>query len=780
MRGVHCESNGNGMSVSIRCRSTGWKQGCVLVWAAAVLVVASRLGWSQMSTQPTQLPGATSVELMDSTFVFHGVGVTYLYSLREPDPGRGTLRALTVKTSGGETFWPSNFGGIKAELAGALRCPWDPQQWPLVHHRLVSAKLEGDSVAVMIWTIRAGNDSCLYSYRFSLSGQTLVMHFEGDDTRKAAGLGFNNANTPSNEDLHVIGVPCLPIMNVLFVRKSGVFVTLFVDWESSNASGIRAWYDGKSKTTGYYSQMIEYEPLTSGQRNQLGETAYLSVARDIESVLPNLVPPSGSPTAPMRDTLLHRMVVSDFNPFPLLNHPRTFPGGGYLGLLDSVSGARHVAFIVKNWNSGQFDRNYPQTWPPDDFQDPTGIYGVYAKGGGAAGLKAVADALKRDGYLFGLHENYVDYYDRTVHRPAAAAMTLSCGLLPNGQKAEAFDNADARPPQRSFLLKPSIAAKVATAIETTRIIPGLSPNAPQWCYLDVSSSVNPSGPLVSETLEQPANPRRSYVDFDAGLGADAGKFIATVKAYRGLAAAVRRNYNGPVQGEGGNHFLYAGYFDGFEGRLTIGNGDAAGYRVPLLVAFAQRIRDKSAVHGVGHIQDFFRQYRAAISDAQVKTFMATELAYGHGGLVTVATTNLADHSLKQAQWEQKYLMPVQRLYAGAEPVSVTYYDAANKPFSVSDYIRLHPTTFDVIEDPDNFMGRIRVVYSDSLEVWVNRTRQPWDLGAVGKAGGWFSDNAFTGGPDTVLASGRRPDSTRFVLPAENGWVCYSPTEPGSP
>lgn len=739
-----------------------------------LLFALSHRALAQVTPQPTTLPGLTAVAFTDYSYVFTAAGgVRYIYSLADGEPARGTLHSLTV-TSGANSFWPSNYGGVKALLAGKVRNPIDRE--PAVHHTLISSGFVDNNTVRASWSMSVGNDSCQYSYTFHLEGQTLVIDIKGDESRKATGIDFSNA-FPS-EGMYVISIPFLTLTNVLYNSQCNVFATLFVDWENSNASGITAWVDAV-KSTGYYSEHVEYEPLTNGQRNLLSERAYLSVSSDLHDVLPNIVPPPTSPVAPMRDSLLSRMVVSYFPPFPQLNFP-----GSYLDNLYFTCGVRDVAFLVKNWNCGQFDHNYPHIWPPDDFL-LNSCYGTYQPGkGGIHGLRTLDSNLAGKGYLFGLHENYTDYYDhRSTRCTQTSDTSFGHGLLPERRNAQTFKRS--RCPccdfdERSFLLKPSGAARVAAMAESD-VKDGLSPGRPPgWCYLDVSSSVNPSGPVVNQYLESPPNPYRSYVDFDSLLGSDAGKFTATVRAYRDLASAVRRSYGGPVQGEGGNHMLYAGYFDGFEGRLLSGAGYVYGYKAPLILEFGQKIRNKSAIHGVGHIQWFFGAPEGAMNDTitatKVKIYMATELAYGHGGLVTTnSNRNLWEHSLTHAQWEERYLLWVQKMYADAEPVSVTYFDASGG-HSASDYIRAHAGSYDQLSDSVNFMGRVHVAYSNGVEVWVNRSKGHWIAGPVGASTGWYCYDALIRGRDSMSVGAQT--SRYFSLPPEYGWVCYSPKRPG--
>jgi hypothetical protein len=298
--------------------------------------------------------------------------------------------------------------------------------------------------------------------------------------------------------------------------------------------------------------------------------------------------------------------------------------------------------------------------------------------------------------------------------------------------------------------------------------------------MDVTSSLNPSGPL-SIKRHGAVN---SYVDFDASRtnsGRDsAGMFLYTLHKYRTVPQAVRLSTNnGPVQGEGGNHFLYAGYFDDFEARIKTAIPEIFGYNAPLFLDFhLQKLRPKSSYHGAGHIYEFYnRGWNTFFTEKEVLTFVATEIAYGLGGLVTKSAHNCrdnspCDHSLKHIAIEYKHVLPLQKLLAEAEVKSISYFDKSGETKTASQYIADHPDDFADIRSPD-FMGRVRVEYSNGVVVYVNRNREggSWTINGL-PSGKKYNYNAQVGGKITQSV-GAKPTEP-IVLPAECGWVWYSP------
>jgi hypothetical protein len=742
------------------------------------------ISYSQTSVKPTPISGKGTITFnsTDSVYCFLAAeGITYAYYLPGPartDPAtRGTLNALVVY-QGNNFFYPSYLGGIEARLNDSIRGPFafnfNDVKYELIDHFLNATN---DTVTAN-WRMIFEGDTCCYTYRFSVYGQTLTINIIGDSSNKIIGVGFTNAaspdlpNTNTWNNHYVVSVPCLPITNVLYNKTLGVFATLFADWETTNSSGIHAWLD-ITNTTGYYSQKVTYNTKTNDTLNQLIETAYLSVSSDINNVLPNIV----GPVAPNRGKLSDRFFISYFQPFSELNYPHhEIPGQEpyvkYLDGLYNYYGVRDVAFIVKNWSKGQFDFGWPDNWPADDFTEFKG-YGAWnnpARGGNDS-LLAIRDSIKAKDFLFGLHENYI---------AANKGYDISkMGKAPNGDTAWTCFYNQGSYSRFLYLLSPS---EISNAVNYNK---GQMPDSfktNDFSYLDFATASNPSGPDFWEKDQT-----FSFVDFNAALpGDNAGKFRHTLSKIRELGGTVSNAYNGcPVQGEGGHQFLYAGYYDDFDGRIETGaysyNGDGIrGYKAPLLLEFAQKIREKSSSHGAGHIADFYNIYDTCFTDAQVKTYMATELAYGNGGLVSTMNPDIQDHSLRHAQWEQQYLLWVQKMYSNAKPIKTEYY-IGSTPYTASEYIKYtldnNLARFDSVNS-DYFMGRVHVVYDNGVEVWVNRNKASWNMPSFDRNYyGCYCYNITKNGTDTLGLGVRPIENGNFILPAENGWLCYSPYWP---
>lgn len=738
---------------------------CISVLAATLLIVEPSP--SQTTPQPTRVSGANRItrssDGMTYTFFFNGIPM-YRYATMPDGTLRGNFNGLSASRNGRDYFTPSMCGGILAADDDRIVYSCEDGVSFSLHDKFVS-----DDSVMLLWRMYRNNRQ-LYSYRmsFQIRGKTLTIDLEGDaDDRNGAGLTLGEA-VGNRNSLVVVPVPYLPITSLLHEKTSKSFVSMFFDWERTNCSRLLPLSAQEGHVL--YASSAEYFPRTDGIRNRIKERIYLTVSNDINEVLPNIV----GPVAPLRSILQDKLIVSYHPPFPWLLDP-IIPKTSFPSYLDTLKklGIINVALLVKDWWWSGFDRGNPRVLPANNFDRPAGRPGT----GGNDILLKVRDKAHALGFLFGLHQNYVDMYteSREGGLPDIGVDASLIAKLPGPEDRQAWAYVSEDRHENAWAIKPAQASSVAGRVSAAIY----GEYKTDWNYLDVTSALNPSGPLPLAKH----GTVNSYVDFDASSsnpGRDsAGMFLYTLKNYRTVPEAVRRNTNGPTQGEGGYHFLYAGYFDDFEARIKTAVSGVAGYTAPLFVDFhLNKLRGKSSYHGAGHIYEFFdRGWGAFFNEKEVLTFIATELAYGHGGLVTKSGHNCmddspCDHSLKHIALENKHVLPLQMLLANAHPVRVSYYDPGGRERTASQYIADNPTDFANLNSP-NFMGRTRVEYSNGVIVYVNRNSEAghWTIRGL-PSGRRYSYNILANGR-MVQGTGAKPTEP-VVLPAQCGWIWYAP------
>ena len=349
---------------------------------------------------------------------------------------------------------------------------------------------------------------------------------------------------------------------------------------------------------------------------------------------------------------------------------------------------------------------------------------------------------KKLGFLFALHENYIDVFAKS-----SKFIPSNLALNSDGRYIFNWFNGDT-----SYLVKP------------TRIFDNLVPISsqikeiigPNSSYHDVSASYDPS----------------KYVDYDYSTPG-AGMFKTPFNIYKSLADTMRRIYDGPVSSEGLAHFLYVGYYDDISSAQihtaqslpgSYGTEIYGGYYKPLLVNFdLLKMKEKATVHGVGYYDRFFYNHEMGRNIGRdrdsILMYSATELAYGHGAFF---------RTLEQGEIEYSCVYPVQLRYASAIVKEIWYNDNGSL-ISASDYIRRHPNTFDKIDSKD-FMGQLMVKYDNGLIVYVNRhPTKNWDLN-ISHSKTFVSAHCIQRNIDTLYCEERIVSAC--TLPAGNGWFCY--------
>ena len=741
------------------------------VTAFLIGVVALNAG-AQTTPQPDPVPGArdsVAFNQANNTFSFLVDG-TILYTYHADDgpycwQTGATLHALTARTANGSEFWPSWMGGVTAYLDGANRNVYDQG---VTYQRLRCVLDNG--TAITTWRMTFGSQSLDYTYRMHLSSRTLIIQVNAENgSMKATGFTLDRSNNDHHLRPTIVQVPSLTLFNVMSI--DGSIVSMFFDWERTNASTYRPvagiygeqdrGHTSAEDTSVWYSADVKYGTLANappGTRHPLNETIYLTVSSRLRDVLPNLP----GPVAPLRRRAASMNILSDAEPYRWSIRPTCDYRYSYLDSLHK-RGVTNLGVIMKIWSRYGFDAAYPvvlpaNTWDWDGCPNNCRFLETHLGRNGNDSLRLVRDYLGSAlGYSIALHENYADYYRRNND----GFLPSDCALGSNGRPLRAGFHNDCG--DTSYVLRPALAGSIASewsGLIHQQIYTPLAGN--EWCYLDVHSNINPS----------------DRVDYDYSTGNpgrdSAGMFLYTLRKYRELAGILRRAYGGPVQGEGGSHFLYAGYFDDFEARIETGDARVFGWKAPLLVDFDLfKLHPKSALHGAGQYSNYFSDDIYSMKKASagrlmqrsgLLEFIATEIAYGHGGLATHDFRG--DHSIDQAALEAQLVLPVYQDILDAAPTSVLY----GEGLEAASYISAHPDYADA--NAPGFMSRVRVAYDNGVVVYVNRhPSQPWTV-TVDVPHGWYSFHAIINGFDSVGTGGL--NSTTFILPAKNGWLVFDP------
>ena len=467
---------------------------------------------------------------------------------------------------------------------------------------------------------------------------------------------------------------------ILFLDAENLFTGAFLDWTISQASS-------------HTGTRAAYDPRTNGSRNLLREKLVYTAAWHLDETLPNIP----NAPSPYRAELSNRIVLDIWDgSFALLQQRfHALVQGGWCG---------PAVALVHNWQFGGYDNKLPRHVPANP-----GL-------GGDPALAAFVQAAEHDDIRVALHENYVDYYPNA---PDFAETDIARAA--DGSRVKAWFNPGTK--IQSFAVKP------------TRVLPLAKTQGPEVlrryggsaCYLDVHSAVPPW----------------FHVDFESGQS-DAGEFRASWNAHRSLWAYERDLHQGPVFGEGNNHWYWSGLLDGVEAQFGQGWSDNAGTSAPLLADFdLLKIHPLQLNHGMGYYDRWWQRGPDAGHPlpALLDQYRMQEAAYGHEAFLG----GEAWHDPGYA-WMESHLLPPLTARTALSPVVAIEYDAGGTWLDASAAAKARSD-----------FSRVRVRYEGGLTVWANGSDHPWQVDeATLPRNGWMARGSGLNA-GTLLRQGRVSD-----------------------
>ena len=605
-------------------------------------------------TPTNLLSHANAVQKTDTGYRFEYTAddcrLVYVY-----EPRTGTLDDFTVQIDDTPPFQPALGGGITA------------QEHRLADGRLVNASLDANNTKLTaVWDYPAATGTIKATWVFGITGKALTISINMEKPGATAFSLGHNGGSPFRK---TFGVPYLQGA-VSYLTEQNVYTCRYLDWTLSHASRCP---QGEAA----------YDPKTDGTRNPLHEEGYIAVSPNVQEVLPNIPHPPST----YLELLGPKIMLDIWG-----HHKGTFAGDGENLRELKDNGVDHLAIISHVWQRYGYDVKLPDHIPPNP---------AY---GGREGMEQFAHAANECGYVWSLHENYIDLYpDAPSYDPAARV------LRADGSPSPAWFNAGTG--VQSFGLK------------CNRALGFAKENAPlihEWfqtnaAYLDVHTCVPPWHQL----------------DHEAGQPM-AAMALAKVKYDSELFQYMRDTHEGPLFGEGNNHFYWAGLCDGAEAQVSGGED-----HVPFLDFDLLKIHPQMVNHGMGYYERWFRRgYDArwghdAGSVEHVDKYRAQEIAYGHAGFIGNAQTD-------NVQWvakEHHMMHPIQRLYGTSKPIEITYAIGDDfVPASIALAIGKRE--------------RQRIRYDSGLTVWVNWAAEDWQVeGYTLPQWGFLAL-----GPDTTVAT----------------------------
>ncbi|MGQ9471581.1 MAG: DUF5696 domain-containing protein [Candidatus Aminicenantales bacterium] len=615
-----------------------------------------------------------SLRAVDFTWASGQISITYRFL-----PASGTLNDLQVITPQGFAFRPCRFGGITAFwLAGRLLYSWE--QIHKSEYLGASFDSSGAYVAHFRWSL--ATDSLEFSLRLRLENKTLCIEAELDSPSEAV-VSFSCDRSEATPNPKIIELPFGH--PVLF--SNGYFVAAILDPFYSRSSWLVPLHQTFLADSAAYGYGAWYFQRTDGHRAMLRERLYLTVSPWIEDTF--YVPPLV--TSSYRHDLANRVVVDLW--------ADSFRGQEDFLLYLTSFGFKDLLVILHCWQKYGYDNGLPSTFPAGE------IYG------GEEGLKRIADLCQRQGFRFGLHTNYVDFYPNSdVWNPADVALSS------RGMMAPSWYNPATG--LQSYLLKPTRALYYAQLYEP-KIHSVYKTSA---AFFDVHTAILPS----------------FKVDFDSRVEG-AGEQVSTFLAYCDLLSAGRQVHQGPVAGEGYGYAanVWAGYVDSVEADprslYSLDKGKRAS-SVPAIVDYKLRVLHHRFVpYGLGLSERFFGPERPIPLEG-FELYRAKEIAFGQAGYLHFAPG--IERPPEDILREYCFLKHIQSRYHMAS-IHEIFYEIDGQFLSLSEALaRILPACPD--SDPEDFLAlrltKLKIVYDNNLTLFINLCpSEPWDI-LVGNSG----------------------------------------------
>ena len=297
-------------------------------------------------------------------FTYAGRDCRLVYTYQ---PQTGTLDDFTVQVDDGAPFQPAIGGGITV----AVQEGDEARHVPARDGKLSNLELtdNGKSLTV-VWDYEVEGQAVQVDWSFGITGKALTVAASSE--QPAAG-SFSLGHVGFAPLRKTFAVPYL-LGSLGYLPVQNVYVCRYLDWTQSHASRCP---QGEAS----------YAAKTDGTRNALREVGYVAVSPNVGEVLPNLP----NAPSPYLDLLGPRIMLDVWG-----HHQGTYQGDAENLRNLKDNGVDHVAIISHVWQRYGYDVKLPDHLPANPAF------------GGDEGMIEFGKAANECGYVWSLHENYID------------------------------------------------------------------------------------------------------------------------------------------------------------------------------------------------------------------------------------------------------------------------------------------------------------------------------------------------------------------------------------
>ncbi len=239
----------------------------------------------------------------NNTYTFQATGIhtaTYVVDLDHPDIQQGMLHVRASVDRGPFYEILTQAGTRYTDATGQVLEPAEYAQAGALHEH----RLDGDEL-VLSFIEQPGANQLQKTYRLSLQGLSLKIHFQSGSTRYLdgyAGINLGHAQI-QGQDKRVIQVPYLPMG--IGLLPADTVMSAYVDPSTSSATSISSADGiGENGTLYCHSRTLSLPDL-SGTKPAMDETAYLTISNDLS----DLYAAPDTPPSAYRSELSDKLVL---------------------------------------------------------------------------------------------------------------------------------------------------------------------------------------------------------------------------------------------------------------------------------------------------------------------------------------------------------------------------------------------------------------------------------------------------------------------------------------
>ncbi len=615
----------------------------------------------------------TAQENNNYIFEFKGDNGTVKYAYT---PRTGTLSDLTVSVDDAHSFRPMVGGGLHAEVNGLPFAPGDAG----TEATLLECRRDGEALHTA-WRLAKGEDSFEYRLDFAIQGRSLVISAASDGTAVTA---FDCGRTEGTPNPRLFGLTYLNYRwdYPRILVTDNYFVSIFPDWYTSRASevldsGSRGGLSGAqvlSETSARILGGSLYFKKARSERNPMRERFFLTVAPDLESVLPNLPNPKSEYFDETKSLVYSTRMYDSLTPADSQAEVDFWSQMADYGITD-IYVRYHTHQFRTPLRSNRICRS----------MDAYAAVGDEAYQHQVAELKKI---LKRVGV----------YQDNRVTHPLAPEFSYDLlaqysanafGHLPDGAFVEGWDAQFQPTPASIPVLEKNFQRRFNEKFGWNACYYDEVTNTPPWGLVDY----NPAAP-------------------------GAATYHSVLREYARGVAVMREIYQGPIWSEGNAAFLWAGYLDTDYAQCN--QPDA----LPLVDFKLRKMNALENLNGydltkVGSATlDYLLSAQIVNGNMGHLWASESEFPFNSQNLLAKATPEL----LRQVAKSYYMMRQLQECYAGVEPAEILY-ECGDELLTATEMLRGNRAN----------EGKVYVRYANDLEVWVNRNpKAKWTVEVDGR------------------------------------------------